>query len=297
MRRFGVVGLTVLGALAVSASLASTAIGEYKITELPQLGRCVKVTTPKTGEWTGSHCQQHVATTKGEYEFLQGPGPGGKNKFEAHLDALVEGSPVPLRTDNAANKILCTVGLTIPEAGTDEYTGAKSLKEKLVMQGCALASTHQSCTSEFGTPQKETEITLSAEGTLGFTKIGKEPKAGWDLVGIADEIVCGAPGETNPVVKDKLSGSVIAPVTPLALMTLESFLTYRAVAGTGKQIPEKFVGEPQDVLTSTIEPVTIPPTSASVEQTALVGKETFENEEELEVKVLCIDSVTKKPCT
>jgi len=290
MRRFGVVGLTVLGALAVSASLASTAIGEYAITELPQLGRCVKVTTPKTGEWVGNHCQLHSATTEGEYEFKQGP--GANNTFEASLDAFVEGNPVVLRTANAANKINCTDGLTEPEAGTNEYTGAKSLKEKLILQGCALASTHQSCTTEPGVPSRDTEITFNAEGTLGFTV---RPKAGWDLVGIADEVICGKPLEANPVLIDKLSGSVIAAVNPLARMTPVSILAYRAEAGTGKQIPEKFAHEPQDVLRSTFE--TLPPSTTSTEQVALIGKETLENQEELEVKTRCLDSVTKTPCT
>jgi hypothetical protein len=295
MRRFGVMGLMALAALSVSASLASSANAEeYKITELPQLGRCVKASPAKTGEWFGKHCQLHSATSEGEYNWIQGPGV--KNKFLATLDAFKEGNPVVLQTTSLGHRINCTFGETEEET-PGEYTGAKTLKEKLVLIGCALTSTAQSCTSEPGVPQKETEITFSAEGTLGFTSLGpKATKAGWDLVGISDQIVCGKPGEANPVVDDSLSGSVIAPVTPNAHMTFTSILAYRSQGGTGKQKPEFFVGEPKDVLKSKFTTLTLPPSEIE-EQVALVGKETLENEEPLEVKVVCVDSVTKKACT
>jgi len=274
MRRFGVLGLNAVLALAVSAILASGAsAAAYPITALPQLGRCVPVTAG-TGEWFFVHCQDYVAP-RGNHNWLEG---AAKNKFNAEFEGNKEGGPVELKTANPAHLITCQAGII--EEG--EYIGSKSEKETIVLVGCSLVATKQDCHTN-PSPTLETEIEISAEGSLGFIKNGKKPVAGWDLKGISAIVVCKKPPpEVDAGVIDKIEGSVIAPVTKTQSMFEEFTLKYKA---TGvKQIPEKFENEPTDVLSSTFGP------TGSPEQTALIAKEIVTNEEPLEIKMACLEN-------
>src|SRR5438874_10138525 len=65
-----------LAALAIGVAGATSASATpYDLTGLPEIGRCVKAATPKTGEFRGPRCIAKQAQTKGEYHWMPGPGP------------------------------------------------------------------------------------------------------------------------------------------------------------------------------------------------------------------------------
>src|SRR2546423_13010895 len=71
MRQVRIVGICALATLAISLGLTATASAG-----LPEIGRCVKVSTPKTGEFGGARCHVKSATHTGEYNWLPGPAEG-----------------------------------------------------------------------------------------------------------------------------------------------------------------------------------------------------------------------------
>src|SRR5438552_4217893 len=77
MRRTKVIGWGL--ALACACALVTAASASA---ELPELGRCVKV-SGNTGAYTRANCLPKSKTHTGEYEFL--PGPGANNKFQLKL--------------------------------------------------------------------------------------------------------------------------------------------------------------------------------------------------------------------
>ena len=273
MKRIGIVGSGLVGALAASAILASTAVAvPYSISALPQLGRCVKV-AEGTGEWMGKHCGVIAAPGTGSYNFEQGPGatPG----FEGVLEGLTVGEPVKLETKSPTHLITCS-----NSAVKGEYTGAKSEKVKVELLGCLLSG--KICTGEAGF--QEGEIHFSAESsTLGFVKTGKKAVAGWDWNPISVAITCGRPPETE-ITQDELAGSVIGKVIKPNSMYLEFLERYVAVEG--KQRPEKLVREGEDVLKSKF--TELPSFTQSEEQTGLVARDLIENKEPLEIKTKCV---------
>src|SRR5437764_7397801 len=73
-----------LAALAIGvAGAASASATEYPLTGLPEIGRCVKAATPKTGEFKGAKCMTKSKTSTGEYNWAPGPDgkPGVKVRF------------------------------------------------------------------------------------------------------------------------------------------------------------------------------------------------------------------------
>ena len=161
MKRIGIVGSGLVGALAASAILASTAVAvPYSISALPQLGRCVKV-AEGTGEWMGKHCGVIAAPGTGSYNFEQGPGatPG----FEGVLEGLTVGEAVKLQTANAAHLISCSNSEV-----KGEYTGVKAEKVKVELLVCTLSG--KICTGEAGF--QEGEIHFSAESSWAARRNG-----------------------------------------------------------------------------------------------------------------------------
>ena len=267
MKRIGVAGF---GALVVSLALASSAVAaEYPVTALPQLGRCVFVGKLK-GEWAGKYCQQ-LAPGKGSYEWKEG---AEKKKFEGLNSEAVKLEPVG---GKASGRAIVCAGATY----NGEYTSAKVESVILDLIGCELVSTKQKCQTS-PAPQKEGEIEATLSGEVGFIKTGKAPTAGWDLKSWEVTVTCGQFPETSIPV-DKITGSVIAQVLKTGVMTKEETLKYREVGG--KQIPESFAGEPQDVLTSEFTQGL----TKSKEQTGLKTIILTESEEPLEIKVKCME--------
>jgi len=286
MRRIGLVGSGLIGALAASAILASTAVAvEYPITALPQLGRCVPV-APGTGEWIGKHCQAlAVPANTGTYNWEQGP--GAKPGFTATMEGFPKTEGIKLLGANPEQLIECQTA-----AIKGEYKEAKSEKETVELIGCVLSRTEQPCSSEPENPLKEGEVAFTAEeGTLGFNKTGKKPVAGWDQKPISVNITCGVlPTEAANLTLDTLEGSVIGKAEKMGSMFEEFRERYNAVGG--KQKPEKQVGEGTDVLKSKF---TSPSFVKTEEQTGLVASLTIENSESLEIKVKCVKE--NLPCT
>jgi hypothetical protein len=272
MKRIDVAGFSAVGVLLASLALASSAVAaEYPVTALPQLGRCVLVGKLK-GQWAGRNCSQ-LTPGKGSYEWNEG---ASKKKFEGISEALV-----PLETVGgkaSGHAIVCSAATV-----SGEYTGAKTESVKLALIGCQRTSTKQSCQTNPTPGMGEGEIEASLSGELGFIKTGSIPTAGWDWKGWSVTATCGKLPEV--ISTDKIEGSVIGQVLKTGIMIGEQKIKFRQTAG--KQIPERFAGEPTDVLMSEF-------TGSSKEQTSMAGTFVTESEEPLEIKVMCMER--KLPC-
>jgi hypothetical protein len=77
--------------------------------------------------------------------------------------------------------------------------------------------------------------------------------------------------------KGQITGSVIAPVTPVGTMT--TTFTEEFTGSAGVQSPEAFEGEPQDTLSCVIPP------SSTPEPCSFKSKDKITNEEKLEIRL------------
>src|SRR5436190_23530445 len=75
IRTLGVCAVATL-VVSVAVTTATASAEEYNLTGLPEIGRCVKASTPKTGEFQGARCHFKSATKIGEYNWLPGPAEG-----------------------------------------------------------------------------------------------------------------------------------------------------------------------------------------------------------------------------
>lgn len=266
MRRSLVVVLCVLGACAVASVGAGAASAA-----LPELGRCVKVSTPKTGEFSRSNCIGISAKHVGEYEWQAGP--GAKKAFKALASGFSLVTPEGT-----------TIGCS-NEQLTGEYTGAKSAKvSETLLEGCELVGPlKQACYTNPLEPGKITSKTaLAAElGDIPGSKNELNPFVGWDLKSENSSLpfltfTCGEGGGTIAVT---LEGSVIGKVTRTGIMSTGFGLTYKESAG--KQIPSSFIGGAEDVLTETLKPLG---PGERKEQAGLASGATINDEESLEIK-------------
>lgn len=269
MKRITIVGAAVLGTLTASAVLATTAVAA-----LPEVGRCVKVTSPHTGEYAGRGCSL-ADGGKGSYDWFSGAGE--HKKFEG-----VVSEPVTLET---VGKRLVTCTSTSRFSG--EYTGPKEATLSVNLGECSYSRTGQSCQSS---PLKAGVIEASGlEAKLGFIVGGEKPRVGWDLkqpsmvTPAVFTYECGKLPEAT--VSGSVAGSVIAQVTPIDKMTTETALRYRVTAG--KQSPESFENEAKDILTTTFESGFPVKSVEAVEQTGLRTRVVGTSEEPLEVKAKC----------
>jgi hypothetical protein len=228
MRRIGT-WLCLVALLVVSAVAASTALAaEYELEGLPEFGHCV-ASTPHQGEYKGGKCLAPAAG-KGNDNWIPGPGP--KPKFEGTI------SITKLETVGKKFTVQCGFGVA-----RGEYKSPKKASLVLELVGCLRLDTLQKCQTN---PGKEAEIEATFEGELGFIKSGAPPKVGLDLkppVPIA--FTCGLPPEVPTPVT--IEGSAIGAIKPVDSMRETLKLGY--VASGGKQVPEKFEGEPNDTLT------------------------------------------------
>ncbi len=236
------------------------ASAEYNPTAaLPALGRCVKATVKKTGEWRGPYCVG-FAHGKGPYNFLAGPGAARK------LTGTLAG--VTLETIGSA-KITCSSG-----AAQGEYTGTKTLAMTLTLSGCERTSDHEPCQSVGGTSGQI--VTSTLEGQLGFITSGQRLSVGLDL---KHEPALASFECTTPAVPGKelvnLEGSAIGPIKKIDSMVAGFSVAFTAKAG--RQAPEAFEGSAKDTLLTSV-------VGGASEQTGLTATLTIANEERLEIK-------------
>ena len=171
--------------------------------EIPQFGRCNKVTPVKNGKvdtyggrFTEAGCVIETAESPepGKYEWAAGPGP----------DAQFSGALGRVTFETiGAHKVVCASG-----SDSGEITGQKTEKLDLALSGCE-TGTHEPCRSmSAGAGDIDTALT----GTLGFVNDseGRAPAVGLDLRPESGSrlatLECGGTEEL-------LEGGAIAPVS------------------------------------------------------------------------------------
>jgi hypothetical protein len=268
-----------LAALAIGvAGVASASAADYPLTGLPEIGRCVKASTPKTGEFRGSKCVAKSATHKGEYNWL--PGPGDKPGAKIRLLGLT------LET-TGQKQIKCEFGFL--EEGA--IASGKEVKiKKLTLQGCIMVGTTFRCytnPTETGTIESTTPL----NGEVGFipgSKIASSPWVGLDLKPESGgtktlfEATCGE-SKAPPVFQVAIEGSVIGRVKPVNKMVENNEFALLYKQSGGVQIPTAFKEGVEDVLTQVTTPI-LNPLEQKKEQVGLASIAEIAVEESLEVK-------------
>jgi alpha-tubulin suppressor-like RCC1 family protein len=250
---------------------------------LPELGRCVKASTPKTGEFKGRKCIAKSPTHKGEYNWL--PGPGASPAAEIHLT----GTQVLETT--TGKKVTCQ--FVFLEEG--QVTSGKELTfKKMTMQGCNLLPSELRCFY----PEVQETGTIEFEGPykaeIGFipgSKLASNPWVGVDLKnenpvssGTMFEAFCGEPFPAPATHKLKVTGSVIGRVKPPNKMVEnnEFLLSYKQSAGV--QIPTAFKDGVEDVLEETLTKLA-PPETLYEGKVGLAAPGELKLQESMEIKV------------
>jgi hypothetical protein len=254
MRRISLLGICLVAMLATSAIAVAGASAAP-----PELGRCVKVAKGRVGKYKDAGCEKGEVTAKGTYEWE----PGAiKNKFTSTSAKSTFETVTKLR-------IACT-----SDADTGEYLPGNNKEdlETITDSGCAISGPVGStkvkgpCQS-IGSPAG-TIVTSPLRSLLGFIKAPNE-------VGVDLSSVTGGPiaelGCAGVVIS--ITGSVIAPITPISKMTTTFKEKFKAHIGI--QSPEKFEGQPPDTLTCTVAGTPLP--------CGLTSTETITNEELLEI--------------
>jgi alpha-tubulin suppressor-like RCC1 family protein len=202
---------------------------------LPELGRCVKVTTGK-GVFTRRSCVPESSGHTGAFEWM--PGPGSRPGFKGAI------ARVALQTA-AGSLITCTAG-----EFSGSYTSAVTETLGLTFTGCR-NGTGKACQSN-ATKAGEITTAQALEGELGFIRSGLRPKVGVDYKPkspspalLSFECREGVEAPTQVLVE----GSVIAQALPIDAMKTLVKLTFRASGAT--QIPERFEGRLPDTLSVT----------------------------------------------
>jgi hypothetical protein len=281
MQRVRIVGVLVAAALSIGGLAATTASAE-----IPELGRCVKVTPVQEGKkmvyhgaFSTKNCVKHNPAKKGKYEWLPGPGPNAEYYGVAN-------EPSPELVTTGGRKISCSDVIF-----KGKYTGAKTETVNVSLGGCE-EGFHRPCQSN---PAKEGEIegVSALEGELGTITAGPKATVGWDLKheGVIFTFQCGKLPEVLNL--ETIEGpSVIGVVRPGFFSNLNKMSLYSTIKYSqsgGKQMPESFEGGPKDtlVLKSVTENTSEQLGLLALEET-VSGKgepiEKPENQEELEVK-------------
>jgi hypothetical protein len=239
---------------------------------LPELGRCQKAVATKVGKsavYHGAYIASNCVESGQEFgKFEWAPGPGPKNKFTGKTGTAT------LETTGGA-RIKCTASTS---AG--EYNGTKTATVNASFTGCTLVSSSQPCTSA-GAAAGEV-VTPTLEGSLGFIKDtfreGREVSVGLDLKH-EPSVLSAECGGAQPTLVT-VTGSVIAAIAPIDIMTMKSSLKYKA--SKGLQAPEAFEGGAKDTLLASLESGS----SKTAEQAGLTATASLVNEERLEIKAL-----------
>jgi hypothetical protein len=230
MKRLKIMGVCITAVCAVGLITGGAAsAATYELTGLPELGRCVKLST-KTGLYKYKNCVALSEGSKGSFEWE--PGPGEKPGFVA------EAGEVKLETV-AGVRVSCASGEL-----NGSWQDGKTASVTVAFRGCA--SKERGCGAD---PSKPTEITNEGspiEGELGFIEKGEKPKVGLDLKpkeGSSEllKFTCGGPPELTFPELWKIEGSVIGRIRYLDHMNQTFALLYQQTKGTsGKQNPQNF---------------------------------------------------------
>ncbi len=236
---------TSTGTIPVSPA-GSTSSFRYVAAGAPEYGRCVKV-AKGTGKYNAS-CTTEKAG--GNFEWTPGV---------AKVHFTLAGGEGKLETI-AKSQIVCT-----GESGSGEYSGTKALANVTIhLTGCERAGSK--CTSAAAAEGEVQTHTLA--GALGW-KNAESAAPALDLAPSSGEVVAEFNCGSTPVT---VGGSVIVAVQKNE-MQLAPTLKYEATSG--KQKPEHFDEEPDDVLEASF--------GGPFEQTGLTITTTQTNEEEVEV--------------
>ncbi len=229
-----------------TSTAGSTSSFRYVAAGAPEYGRCVKV-AKGTGKYNAS-CTTEKAG--GNFEWTPGV---------AKVHFTLAGGEGKLETVGKS-QIVCT-----GESGSGEYSGTKALANVTIhLTGCERAGSK--CTTGEATAGEVQTHTLA--GALGW-KNAESAAPALDLAPSSGEVVAEFNCGSTPVT---IGGSVIVSV-PKNEMLLAPTLKYEATSG--KQKPEHFDEEPNDVLETSF--------GGPFEQTGLTITTTQTNEEEVEV--------------
>jgi hypothetical protein len=235
MKRLKIMGVCITAVCAVGLITGGAAsAATYELTGLPELGRCVKLSS-KTGLYKYKNCVVQSEGSKGSFEWE--PGPGEKPGF------LAEASEVKLDTVSGV-KILCASGEI---AGS--WNDGKTATVELAFRGCA--SREKGCGANPGKPVEITTEGSPVEGEIGFIEKGEKPKVGLDLKPKSPSTSlltfnCGGPPETSLPEPWTVEGSVIGKFRYVNHLQRTFGLLYQATSG--KQIPQKFEEGVKDTL-------------------------------------------------
>jgi hypothetical protein len=249
----------------------ASAITVKRQREIPEIGRCVKVTGERVGKeilfkghYVDARCVREFPTapsTIGKYEWT--PGAVAKQFSGA-------GTTAALETVGKA-KITCA-----GSSNSGEFTGTKTATLGITLTGCKRVSNKEACQSA-GAASGEIKAS-SLQGELGFIKDAVEAgvlnvSVGFDLKHepaiVSGE--CGAAKESLVI-----TGSVIAPVA-IDKMATSNTLKFKATGG--KQAPESFEEEPRDTLSAAFA-------GGSPEQAGLTSSQKITYGEKLEIKAI-----------
>jgi alpha-tubulin suppressor-like RCC1 family protein len=232
----GTVDVTVTNAVGTSATSSADQFTYVHVAseDLPEFGRCVKVSSGK-GAFTRRSCVPESVTHTGAFEWMPGPGPKPGFTIAAGATTL----------ETAKARISCASGQF-----SGEFTGTKTETLNVTFSGCHdIAS--KPCQSSPATAG-EISTTQALEGELGFIRAGLRPKVGVDVKPkspattiLTFECREGPEAGTHVLIE----GSVIGQDKTLNHMASHFKLLYKA-AGT-RQIPEKFETGLKDTLSAT----------------------------------------------
>ena len=281
-------GAVITSVLAVGASPAQAAP--------PEFGRCVQV-TPGLGGYRNAGCT--LASARGEYQWLPGPGPN--NHFTGNYGYSFIEEDAVLRTNGSGpwKYIDCQDNI-----GEGEYTGPKTLTLTITLVGCHVLHDgpwewQYACQDLVNpAPTFGGQITMELSGKLGFyktpsggRKVGIEltPRHGSNVAlfecGGANGLTWGSTGKGTLL---GLEGGMIEQIKAAYegdrsynRMMLEYETKFDA-EGTS-QFPESLEGGAKDTLTLARPPVGIEKTTEPALFTA--GEEVDEIEEPIEINL------------
>ncbi len=200
--------------------------------ELPELGRCLKLSGSPTGRYHSSTCTSTSAgEDTGAYEWHPGPGPA--SQWSAKGGAVTVEA---LNAQGAVQRTLtCTGGTT-----SGEYHG---------QQGASLAVAFTGCTSPLiGGPACQSagasagEVRAMLDAQLGLIASGAKPSVGWDLQPAAGPDLAAFECDGTPFA---ITGSVIGTLTKADKMSTSFTLKLKATKAV--QTPARFEEGLKDV--------------------------------------------------
>lgn len=247
IRTIGLALLAVCALGAVAVSDASATGGDPALTT----GKCIKVTTAKTGWFTEAECKTESATQTGEWEWEAAPA-GTTVKTASSTKQVLEtasGTVVECKAESSTGKTV---------AGTKQITGVV-----VTFTGCETAIVG-SCKTP-GAKAGEI-VTNSLEGEIGYIEPKTNHEVGLDLwpasrKGTEEQKkhefkALFVKFECTIFVKNEVKGSVIGKLTPVnAAASTTGTITYTKGTNKGEQLfkkLEKVEGGVEDVLMSSL---------------------------------------------